>query len=113
MCVDVMVTHDLCVFLGLIFLDLPFGIGKFEGDNAPGDEATLDRWIASIEAVNRETQSVLVAICPFQQVTLFQGIIKKYGYIDSDVLWIHKKFKSDKMPGRAGFINAQLYAVIG
>ena len=54
-----------------------------------------------------------MAICPLQQLLILQGIIKKYGYIDSEVMTIHKKYKSDKMPWRGGFINASLFVVVG
>ncbi len=78
-------------------MDLPMGLNKFPGDDRVASVAEIESWVDSIEAINRSTSTVFFCITPFDQTRTLMQILKARGYPDSEILVLHKQWKSDKV----------------
>ena len=53
---------SLC-FVGLVFLDLPMGLQKFQGDDRVAGKEELTAWFEAIRDVNVDLYTVCVCVC--------------------------------------------------
>jgi hypothetical protein len=102
---------EMCL-LGLLFLDLPMGLGKFEGDDKLPEEKSVEAQIEAIEGCNKAINSIFVVICHHLQQALVSRVLKQFGYKDQQPMVFHKAYKADKAP-QGGFVSAVLFAVVG
>jgi len=92
-------------------MDLPMGLGKFEGDDRLPSDDEIRRSVAAIETVNRDTQSIFFCIVHDSQIKTVKEILKSYGYLYSNTMVIYKQYKTDKA-AQGGFVSAALFAVV-
>ena len=85
------------------------GLKKFEGDDRKASDGEIDAWVAAIEQVNRSTSTIFFSITPFDQCV---AMAKKHGYTTTENLFLHKRWKSDKVKER-GFVSSVLQVVVG
>ena len=86
-------------------------IKKFPGDAQCASGAEIASWVDAIESVNRSTSTVFFCITPFEQTQKLMQILKARGYPESEILVLHKQWKSDKVVS-GGFVSALLYVVV-
>jgi hypothetical protein len=84
-------------------MDLPMGLQKFNGDDKIASDADIDSWVESIENVNRSTSTIFFCITHFDQCQSVKQILYQHGYPDSEILMLHKQWKSDKQVS-GGFV---------
>ncbi len=65
-----------------------------------------------LKGINRHLATVFFCITPYQQITFGRGNIKEFGYNETELLVLHKQFKSDKT-STGGFISSVLTCVVG
>ncbi len=98
--------------IGLIFMDLPMGLNKFPGDTSRLAPMEFKKMVQSIEEINRSLSTVFFCITPYQQVNMVEETLKLFGYNETELLVLHKQWKSDKR-STGGFVSSVLTCVVG
>ena len=93
-------------------MDLPMGLNKFPGDTRTVTDEEFEEMVKGIEGINRSLSTVFFCITPYQQINLVETTLKEHGYPETELLILHKQFKSDKK-NTGGFVSAVLTCVVG
>ena len=88
------------------------GLQKFQGDDRVATKEELIAWFEAIREVNVDIHTVCVCVTPREQIDLVMQIMRRIGFVDTEMMVFHKQFKSDKAR-TGGFISSCLYAVVG
>jgi hypothetical protein len=88
------------------------GLQKFQGDDRVATKEELTAWFEAIRDVNVDLYTVCVCVTPREQIDLVMQIMRRVDFVETELLVLHKQYKSDKV--RTGrFISSCLYAVVG
>jgi len=88
------------------------GLQKFQGDDRVAGKEELTAWFEAIRDVNVDLYTVCVCVTPREQIDLVMQIMRRVDFVETELLVLHKQYKSDKVR-TGGFISSTLFAVVG
>ncbi len=82
-------------FLGLFFIDWPFGLQKFVGDEKIPSKEEILKVINGVMSINSCETTVMFSLFNIKMAKDLEEAAKECGFVETQYIFIHKPWKRD------------------